>query len=180
MSSCTNHIFQLFLDAVCANDAQAVAQLLDKHGSPNCMEPLWLAAQHGHVDCLNVLIGALAPYDTENQALKQAAARGHSDCVAVLLPLSCPQDTRTALIKAVENSSYGMRPLCEKRAQEYRMCITMLLDGCDGRQVLHDFQMEYPGDTQKWGVLEECLQIVQRDKILSTVEHTGYTVSRKM
>lgn len=139
-----------------------------------------MAAQHGHVNCLNALIGALASYDTENQALKQAAARGHSDCVAVLLPLSCPQDTRTALIKAVENSSYGMRPLCEKRAQEYRMCITMLLEGCDGPQVLHDFQMEYPGDTQKWGVLEECLQIVQRDKILSTVEHNGYTASRKM
>lgn len=176
----TNSVFQRLLDAVSANDVQTVAALLGQYGSPYCIDPLWLAAEHGHVDCLKELIGPLAPSDTENHALKRAATRGHSECVATLLPFSSPVDTRMALIKAVQNSSYGLRPLCEKRAKEYRACITLLLAGCDGQQVLYDFQMEYPGDTQKWGVLEECLQVAQRSKILSTVEHIGQATSRKM
>lgn len=180
MSVYADHAFQLLLNAISANDARAVEALLGQYGSPSCMDPLWLAAEHGHIDCLNALINTVVAHDTENQALKRAAARGHSDCIAVLLPFSCSEDTRTALIKAVENSSYGMRPLCEQRSQEYRRCITMLLEGCDGPQVLSDFQMEYPGDTQKWGVLEECLQIVQRDKILNSVDRIGRSVSRKM
>lgn len=179
-NSYPNSVFQRLLDAVSANDVRAVTTLLEQYGSPHCIDPLWLAAEYGHIDCLNALIGLLASTDTENYALKRAATRGHSNCVAALLPFSCPTDTRTALIKAVENASYGIRPLCEKRAKEYRTCITMLLGGCDGQQVLYDFQTEYPGDTLKWGILEECLQTVQHDKILSTVEHMGHHVLRKM
>lgn len=175
-----NHIFQQLLNAASTNDLSTVAMLLTKYGSPNCIEPLWLAAEYGYADCLKLLISGFAHCDTDNYALQRAAMHGHSECVAILLPFSSPTNTRTALIKAVENSSYGVQPLCEKRAKEYRTCITMLLDECDGQQVLYDFQIEYPGDTHKWGILEECLQTVQREKILSTVEHKDQSFSRKM
>ena len=54
-----------------------------------CMPPLMMAASHGHLECLSLLVDAGALVNAEdrwgNTAILKACSGGHSDCVSSLL-----------------------------------------------------------------------------------------------
>ena len=93
------------LQAVRANDVKSVTDLVRViDPKTNSSKALRLAAELGHVECLNILLPLSEPKAKNSHALLAAAQKGHAECVRLLLPHSNAQARdRRALVAAVTN-----------------------------------------------------------------------------
>lgn len=75
---------------------------------------LRLAASKGHAECLRLLIPGSDPHARESQALRSAAFHGHADCVALLFPVSDPK-------------ARSFEALCSAAVNGHAECVKLLI-----------------------------------------------------
>lgn len=100
------HIDERLIRCVRFDDLAGVASLLAQGADPHASDftALRLAAHHGHVECLRLLIPVSGLAAAAFQCVRVAARGGHAECVRLLVFASGPTDTYTkALHQAAIN-----------------------------------------------------------------------------
>lgn len=131
---------------------------------------LYEAASNGHTECVEELLNHCNPCDNNSSPLKIAAARGHTECFRLLIPLSDPKaDASAALQTACEHGHQG--------------AIDALFDVSDVNAVLERLHKTPSNQRASWQYLEEKINQRQNQRLNTEIDEFAATKSlpyRKM
>lgn len=164
-----------------------------------------MAAEHGHTECVRLLIPVSEPHANKGYALCHAAAGGHTECVRLLIPVSDSSDRNQALISA---ASLGrpecvklLIPVCDPKTNNSaalqkavthlhqscidtnacQSCIDLLYPISDPYAALHQLQRDHPTWPQWWKELEQRIANEQNQLLRTHIkEYETLIVKRKM
>lgn len=103
---------------------------------------LQLAARHGHVECLKILLPLSDARDNESLALRWAATNGHLECVRLLIPASDARDCNSLALRRAAGGGHvdcvllllpdfdptaALEALCEAAKGGHADCVGLLL-----------------------------------------------------
>jgi len=130
---------------------------------------LRLAAEHGHTECVRLLIPVSNPKDQYSSALQLAARHGHTQCMELLIPVSNPK----------EHNSYALQ---EASSNGHLACVELLYPVSEPAVALQQLQQHHPDRYEKWGQLYEMIEAerVQHRLILEMKNTAAVKIQRKM
>lgn len=174
---------KIFMDACIQGQIDVVQALLiapDQQTVFNIQHgwALQMAAQHGHIDIVKLLLEHCEPTINNSKALSAAASWGRLDVVKLLLPISDPQaDNCSALIEAVLGASEH-----DENYSAYLEIIQLLLPQVDYHTALNTFEEEYWDNSILVQCIEEYEALQQQQRLLNHLDPLAKTeqLKRKM
>jgi len=133
-----------------------------------------MAANNGHVQCVELLIPVSNPKALGSKALGWAAENGHWECVELLIPVSDPKDRHSDALQVAAHEGHSrcvelLIPVSDPKALNcwalrwaaingYTECVELLYPVSDPVEALNILQKDYPDDYSKWKTLYEMIE----------------------
>lgn len=125
-----NDINLQLIDAAIAGDHEGIVRLIALGADPLHGESFALccAAEHGHADCVKLLIPVSDAKADYSDALRRASEHGHAECVKLLIPASDPKaDSSHALrLASLQGHAECVELLCSVSDPKAKKSLALL------------------------------------------------------
>lgn len=184
-----DHHTQL-LEAARNGNADNVRDLIIGSDVTHNTEALCVAAEHGHVECVALLIPVADPKANKSLAMHQCVKHQHTECLKILLPFS---DANSCSGLALSNAAHDgytegvrlliplsdlemrTRALALAAGMEHMDCVELLYPVSDPLEAVRRMKMVYmPKVAKSWEVLERMIAQEQNDTLRAAVNNGEY------